>query len=478
MWLSIFILPKFLPHRLSQVKQRMKPSVPPNPQASVLRRELAAVEKQTIFEAHRRAEAEQTLEREQRAAVPPEHAASMLRRDEEIQRIRDEKAAMTEWLQRGVAEADRIAQQIELLAEAQAQAVATAEDLRKENAQLVIMERRLAGEFQEASAKLISVREHRDILLSEAQHVSNVVGTTTNVISEVVQNKQTLEDETEKVKLRMRDCEVVEIAVSCLAAGVRRTLHELEILNNKATVGEHVEDSDEDEDFDSGDDETGGSVFPPAQLTASRAHISRCDALLATMASCLNRFGADQSLRELQKRRNHQELLREMKAELQDLRDRSDYHIKKLIEESRRREPLLRQYLELRNERMAKHSAQLASGTGVVSVEPFNLLAILEQENAELQTQRDERLAEYKDYKTRADSAEADYRSVKEMKRLYRELETQKTMLSHEVRSAEQDNKARKLQLWGVGPVTAVAAAANKTGSGQKQPWRAVQSQY
>ena len=452
-------------------------AAPPNPQASVLRRELAALEKQSIFESHRRGEAEQALQREQRAAIAPEHAAAMLRREEEIRRIREEKEAMTEWLHRGVAEASRIAEQIDLLRDSQTQTVATEQDLKQDNDKLFAMEKQLQRELEEVKAKLVAVREHRDILESESLHVSQVVGAATEVISDVIKNKLTLEEETENLKLRMRDCEVIEIAVSCSAAAVRRTLHELERLYASTSRGEHVEDSDDDEDYDSGDDGAGGTVFPPAQLASSRANVARCDTLLETLWSCLSRFGSDQSVREIQKRRNHQDLVKEMQTELQDLKERSDFHIKQQIDENRRREPLLRRYIQLRNERTAAVASELAGSTGPVPVEQFNLLRELEKENDGIAEQRDATFAEFKQYKSRADSVEADYRAVKEMKRLYRELETQKTMLSHEIRSAEQENKSMKLLLWGNAPTRAVSAA-KVPGSTEKKKWRAVPSQY
>ena len=419
-------------------------------QITAIKRDLNLVRKQIDFERERRQELEKTLDAERSETLPSEHAEAIKRREDDIRLIRDEKAAMLEWLQRGVAEAQRITMQVEALKASVTTSESTAQELLADKRKLEEMHSRLELELEETKAKIKRLTEGRTTLEEHTEHQAGLISVTEDIIKSTQADSDRLAADVNKLQTRGRDVETMEITVGCMAAAVRHALHDLEVIHNAAAKGEVPPD----DEYDS-EEEADDTQLTPVVISGTKAKIGRCEAILVTLWSSLRRFDADQKYRADNATRAHNEKVALLQKELDQLRIFIFEDLKKLRQSNEIREPMLRRFLNAREEAMKKAREESPSqqeggssdAQGAFQMQPFSLLDYIECENAKLAQEVGEIEEDTARLRARVSEMEKDYSAVKELKQTYRELESEKAVLSHSIRKAESENRAIKMSV-------------------------------
>jgi chromosome segregation ATPase len=436
-------------------------------QAAALKRDLALVQRQIDFERERRKEIQRMVDVERTEAIPSEHSEAVARREEDVRTVKEEMAAMMEWLKRGIAEAQTISLDCESLREKASTSHVTQAELQAEKQRLEQMERRLTVEVADAAGKIKRLQDASIGLEEHTDHQKSLLSVTRDITFSAVADRDRLRADVDELQKRAREVETIEIAVSCMAASVRRSLHTLEVLQNAVAHGTLATEMDADDDNDGydSDNDADPTRVTPVVLTSTKAKIGRCEALLLTLYSSLRRFDHDEQLRQTRFRAEYNEEQRAALDHLNAFKKHCAGEVAHLMSIVNIREPQLRMAIDLRNR--ANNSE---TGVAVFGDAPsFTLTEYYEVENHKLADEVDRLRLENESIRAHAATLEGDYNAVRELRREYRELEARKMSLSQGLRKEEDDNRLLKLDLNEVKGDRAASPSSNK-----RPPWRAV----
>lgn len=441
-------------------------------QVGSMRRDLQLVNRQIDFERERRSELDRQIAIERSDQVPPEHAQAVARREEDIKAIKDEKNGMLEWLQRGVSEAQRLSVELEKQRRTTQTSVATKIELESDRARLRQLEERLSSEVEETREKIRQLQNQRTTLEDHTHQQSSLIAVTKDITDGAVVDKSRLDGDVEKLQQRARDVETVELAVSCLAASVRRCLHTLETLNDRIAKGavlNDYNDLDDDDAYDS-DADADPTRVSTVVLSSTKAKIGRSQALLLTLQSSLKRFETDQLGRALHEKKHHGQNLEAHRVECDRAVKESNAEVDFLRSIVELREPQLRNAMALRR-KAVEESPNYFEVLGVTE-EPerdnrFGLLRYYDDENTSILAKMTELGMENQRLESKVKSLDADYTAVKELKKQYRELEATKMLLSQGLRELETDNRDLKFTM------SENAMESAPSTKSKRPPWKA-----
>lgn len=436
-------------------------------QAAALRRDLALVHRQVEFERERRRELERLAETERLEGVPHEHREAVIKRDEDLRAIREEKLAMMEWLRRGVSEAQGISMEVESLRVKVDSSTATQSELQSERQRLEDMERRIAQEIEEATLKIKRLTESAIALNEHADHQRSLLNVTTDIFRSTVVDRARLQEDVDILQKRARDVETIEIAVGCMAASVRRALHVLERLHEsvaKGKLADELEDAELD-GYDSGDD-ADPTRSTPVVLSSTKAKMGRCEALLLTLQSSLRRFEHDEQHRQKTFRDKYVEELKQEQQALTSFKAQCDAEIALLTGIVTARDQQLRVAMQLRDNALSSGRHVDVMTGGDPSNPTFSLTDYYYLELSRTKREIERIQAENLKLAEHNSMAEGDYAAVKQLKREYRELEAKKMCMAQELRDAETENRSMKFDLF---ENKATAASPNAKA---RPPWK------
>lgn len=467
------------------------------PDIKTLRREFELQRNQISYETEQREQMLRVLNQEKSIpAVPQEHLFALDRRTEEETRLRTEVEEMKRFLTRGVSEAKRLAQLAETLRATQHELEETVVELSGDQGRLMETKRALEIEIETTKGTALQQTDLRSELERKVSNLAIGANETIEDVQSARKESAHLRKQIEEIHIALRRMEKVEKGSDNLSAATRRCHHNLERLlknvknGSTSSVGASpsvqqsspIDESEtERSDYDSEEDAE-PSANAQVVCNAAKITISKCDSLLTTIHSTLSRFESDEKQRLIQSRYQRAELLEQMRAEVVDLKLRSDHHLQSLKQELLHREPLLARYTEIRAQAMEHYlamaeeqqraqnnsggnrsppkslsptkvgeqpaPAESAEQRNARLQKPFSLLEYLAQENKELETQK--RALEEKNSKlvSKCDTRAVDYEAVRNLRHTYRDLESKRTLLSLDLRSAEEENKNLKNTLW------------------------------
>ena len=469
------------------------------PDKAALRREYQLAERQLSYESQRREELYKLLEQEKTFhVVPPEHSQALSRRNDDVMRIKEEIAAMQQWLQRGVSEAQKLSAAASTLPTILIQSRSLQTALREDKARLTETIHQLELEHASLDGTELQLSEEEKGYHDEIQRILSGSSLTIREAKGARDHVKELEEELRSLILLDRQVERVQQAAGNLSAGTRRFRHSIEVLHKQAAGGgnwvnyfhtadrmeaeidhHHTptpplagnnEDEPEEDDFDS-EDEAERTMATAAVCAGAKATLSRADSTLLALQSILVRFDADEVQRRAHANQRQRDLAQQMKAELNDLQLRSEHHLTTLRTEYAHREPLLLRYSHLRSDAMRRNEEKVLASvqdgarpqSGPLDLEkPFNLYEFLVRENDELLQQNQSLRREQDKMRATVEEMEEDFASVHELRHTYRQLEAQKTLLSLELRTEEKAKEELKQVAWETGafdPVTPFVAS-------------------
>ena len=433
-------------------------------QITALRRDIVMVKKQTEFEINRRKEIESMIDRETTSSIPPEHLEAVRRRERDIEEIKAEKAAMLEWLQRGVSEAQRITMQVEALKASGEAANATESELQRDTRRLQQMQERLRTDTEEAKAKIAKMKDAIQTLEEHREHQISLTSVTEDILRSSQTDVDRLSSELASLRDRARDVETIEVSVGCLAASVRRAQHTLDLLHLNVMRGEEPVD---DDGYDSEED-ADGTNLSPVVMSSTKAKIGRCDALLVTLWSSLKTFEQDQKARTHRNMQDHEHNIRQQRQELNELRKRLEADLEAKRKDADIRIPQLKGFIAMREKALQDayklHYSEEEVEGGLSNVSSFNLLKYIEEENKRLQAENADLRVVHDQLEGKVAALDDDYSAVRELKRRYRDLEAQKTVLSHSIKECEGQNRELKFYFH--------EEQASLPARKKKEPWR------
>ena len=426
-------------------------------QLSALKRDLTVVARQIELERDRKQEVERLIEVERQEVVPSEHVEAIVRRDDELRSVRDEKEAMLEWLRRGVNEAQRIAVQAEQLKASVEAASATRGDAESELSRLKGMESRLGTEIEDTTAKIKRLRDARNSLEEHTEHQRSLLGVTADITRSAKVDSSRLSHDAEELHQRHRDIETIEYSVSCLAAAVRRCQHGVEVLNKAVANGEAAADLPDADAYDSGDDadETSNT---PVVMSSTKAKIGRVDALMQTLRSSLRRYETDQVHRVALAKSTFEKDRQEAAVANEELRRQCQHEAEEWRNLIAIREPQLFNAQRLRDEAIAKG---MESGIDEGEV-AFSLVRYYERENERLGNDVARLEKSNRGVVDRYQEFEADYNAIRELRKEYRELEAKKMVYAQTLRAEEAENAEAKFALRELSMATSPAPKPKK----------------
>ena len=484
-------------------------------EVSTLQRELRMLERQTNFEAACRVDLQNTLGREmQLPLVPLDHQEALRRREDEIRMVKQECATMTEYLRRGVEEATRATAAVSELSEQYRIKHEAVNELAEDRARLREIVHELSVQIEETKGSLAKLSEQKEYFESHKLRNEHFSITAQDLLSLSHENVAKLSREAERLRNQARTYETIERATECLAAAARRCAHAISLIQRNVSLGgkqwfdhewaemvmdptkaieEYYNDEESDDGYDSGED-ADPTMYPPAVAVSVCSKAGEAESMLLSLWTMLHRFEFDEAQRQTVARLRHNELLEEMRRDLQETVERCSYHIRSLEETRAHREPLLVRYSQVRAHALQQSQKQLlqcndsSSSEDILRAatsmeEPFSLLDYLRQENDVLSKEHNVLFSENMKLHRKTSSMESDYQSVRELKHTYRELEMRKTLLSCEIRERESENKVLKEGLWAMTEAASLAnPAAIRAGRGNsprvgRPPWR-VPSEY
>ena len=406
-----------------------------NAQISALKRDVSIVNRQLEFEIERRKEVMKLIDNERQDVVPDEHLTAVVRRDEEIRAIRDEKEAMLEWLQRGVNEAQKMSMSLESMRAAHRTAMEQQSDLANDKKRLIEMERRLTLEIEDAKQKIHRIEETRSVMTDHTEQQKSLLHLTRDITVSTQADLDRLTAELDRLQTRARDLETVEIATGCMAASVRRCLHTLESLNDAISKGVLMEDLADDDGYDS-DTDADSTRSAAVILSSTKSKIGRVDALLLTLRSVLKRYDQDIASRashaaavlhaeKSQFVRERDALLTEMSRDVSQLRQLSS-----------QREEQLRRALDLHNKATSVYVSD-PSGEGS---KPFSLIDYYHEDNARMIKLKASLSQDNAQLLAKVQERTTDYDAIRELRREFHDLESRRMVLSSSLKQSEGEN--------------------------------------
>lgn len=486
------------------------------PDIKTLRRELELQQNQIAYETEQREQMLRVLNQEKSIpAVPQEHLLALDRRVEEEARLKAEVTEMKRFLMKGVSEAKRLSQLSETLKATRQELQGTAVDLSDDLSRLTDTKRALEIEIETTKGTSMQQVDLRSELERNVGQLATGAQETIKDVESARKDASYLRVQLEEIQVALRRLEKVDQGADNLSAATRRAHHTLEKLLKNVQTGSTsavaaapaartIDESEtERSDFDSEDDAE-PSANAQVVSNAAKITISKSESVLSTIHSTLSRFESDEKQRLLYSRHQRADLLDQMKAEVEDLRLRSEHHLQSLKQALLHREPLLARYTEIRAQAMQHYlekvekslatekQQQQQSGSRSPTKEQqqqkpvpqqhFSLLDYLDHENAELEIERaalEERQARLTE---KCQTRSVDYEAVRSLRHAYRDLETKKTLLSIDLRTAEEENKSLKSTLW-IGGKTPISvsegpmvykASSRPAGvdAGAKSPWK------
>jgi hypothetical protein len=257
---------------------------------------------------------------------------------------------MLEWLQRGVSEAQRITMQVEQLKANNETVRATEAELSRDERRLKQMQERMQLEIDESKTKIGKMKETIAALEEHAEHQGSLTSVTEDILRSALSDVDRLSADAEQLRVRARDVETIEVAVSCLAASARRAEHNLSLIHNAVLRGEEPKD---DDGYDS-EEEADSTNATTVVMSSTKARLGRCDALLLTTWSALKTFELDQRVRTQREMKNFAATLAKSKAELEELRLQLRKEMEQNQIETDQRVQQLRGFIAMREEALKR----------------------------------------------------------------------------------------------------------------------------
>ena len=341
---------------------------------------------------------------------------------------------------------------------------------------------------QSSKARLVDERGRLLELVSDAnQHVRTLAAETTNLS----RSSDNFITKHQNLKNGARRLEVIEVAMSCLGAALRRAEHVSRKVQAAINTGNPTQiDPEIDDGFDSESDAP-SSTFPPKVAIPGQESARRVAAYVEGIAERFRRYTADEDAREEQQAKSHMSKVAAERAAVETIRNERD---KVLYEErvatnelEQERESLLA-FLRGQQERSAELMASLLGGAarsghespiaalrlddatsdGGASDNSFAFLRVMNkqlaaaekngrtpkrltvveqlQEQVRVLKEEIERTKRNtKKWEVKVSSQDSDYDSVKKLRASYRDMESKKILLDLDVRDLETLNKELKL---------------------------------
>ncbi|KEG13040.1 hypothetical protein DQ04_01251130 [Trypanosoma grayi] len=432
------------------------------------RNEMKDLEREIIAETVKCGEMEKTLKHlRSQSVVPVNRVVTLQSLLQDIEKVKEEKRAMHEWLERGVAEAERVSMQLSNLSEEIHRA-----EVREKGVNRVVEE--MSERYSELQQRL----HEEEMQVNSLQHQIATKESDLTELGEDNANKgddfslleQLTEVEKEVNKLRCNEAviETAETSMDCLAACSRRVLHELGkisvAVNSCTLLGDLPEKNDNGDDTESFDSEEGAddTRHPQLILTAARAVVDRCDLCLCTIWSGLSRAAFDHAhsrrQQDIRFGEAHTAVKRDLSAtgtdsaeHLQQLRDevevwKNKYRTyERLVEETE----AARQYRDsVKLQGNAYNNDEAADVSEERCEAPGSFSAIVRHESAVLEEDHQHLKAVNESLKKELVTCISDYNALKELKHAYRDLEVKKLELAHVNEKLRKENRAMKLYAW------------------------------
>ena len=235
-------------------------------QQAALRRDLTVVARQIELEQQRLAEVESLLEIERghdKGGIQ-EHVEALLKRDEELREVKQEKDQMTGYLKLGVEEAKRLSLEIVELQRQVAEVNSVKENARQELWTYQDGHKRLEMIVDEIRQKSKHLSGQKQIHQENADRRRNLIHTTSASIRETEGYLDTIKQDLDAVKRRHADKESIAMATTMLASSIRRAHSDLRELNAAADVGNMTDIADEDAKYDEEENLDGTGI--PSQI--------------------------------------------------------------------------------------------------------------------------------------------------------------------------------------------------------------------
>ena len=437
-------------------------------------------------------QAEAALQHEREMLFSSKHAKVMQLRDTEIAELEAQRDTMAQWLRRGVTEAERLSSDL----------VAAAADLgvareREGDARTVVEDLTVAGRFvsdelETISKTVSSLTESTLAIRDSLRGQDSSLAEYHEAIESSAKASSGHTSDRASLKSHARRLELIEAAVSCIAASVRRADHNLSKIQSAVYSGnaETIDPADDD-GFDSEAD-AGPNSFPPRVAAEILPRIANLSSTSTQIEVQVKTFTSDQSRRERERMDEHLRHLTATRANNAKVREECEQQIfsdRVTINEMEQEREELLSFLREQQEatvdalelmcapaakRLESHSVKeqdlgavddydlesnysaftrrtTRSVAAVSSTLPppkkltaveqiYELITALNADAHGLEKSN----AKWLD---KVSSQEDDYASVKKLRHSYRDLESTKTLLSIEIREAEHRNKELKLSI-------------------------------
>ncbi|ORC90998.1 uncharacterized protein TM35_000074220 [Trypanosoma theileri] len=424
------------------------------------------VEHKIVLETNKRKKVERALGHLRSQGLPKTHKEVTFQTLlESIESVKKEKNTIREWLERGVAEAERVSEQLLQLSEEVQHAEELETKVKLSVHELTDYYSQLQQDLHNMNLEVRSLQH--DISMKKDVEAVEVVQTNAQKNEDFsLFDLSALKKTVEELRRKVAMVETAEAAMGCLAACSRRSLHELGKLsiavNNTDVLGEWKETEDDTDSFDSeeGADSTRHS---PVVLTSAKAILDRCDLCLCTIWSGLSRVAFDKAHHRRQQdmryeeayvavERDYEMTMQNCATHLQQLRDevelwKSKYStFESLVKEwevgDNKNTGIFYTKDRCENETNESFTKKEENDTD----ESF--ATALKREKTSLEDNYHRLQATKESLENKIDIATNDYKCVRELKHEYRDLELRKSELVRINEQLRKKNRMMKLAAW------------------------------
>eukprot|EP00758_Cryptobia_borreli_P002931 Tbor_TRINITY_DN3399_c0_g1::TRINITY_DN3399_c0_g1_i1::g.23538::m.23538 len=446
-------------------------------------------------EAAMRSEAEAELQQQRKLIMSPEDLKALQELESAIEQIKEEKDTMRNTLMTTVKDAKLITQELKNVRD-------ELEDIKLDKENITRMNNNITAAYEKLSREVNSKIEERTRLSDERDEIIRHITRCCERIKQLNQNTAEACDkiaEIGRIKLELtnsfRRVEVIELAMSCLSASLRRAQHITEKVERAISEGRSdIINPNYDDGYDSEEDAQDTNC-PVQQFAIAEPIFKSLRARCKSIAKDMSRFSIDEAEREERAAQDHMARVAAMKSSMEEVR--SDLENKMAIERTNindiqhQREKFLALLKDMEQKaktldlsgQVTQKTSQIEFGTSPacdnVSLADTNqnFLSVRSiPSNCEVSEKTVKSILSSRDspdnqtvlekldtainllkvdkavieentskWKNKVNNQLEDFSSVKRLKRAYRDLESTKMILGISIREMEERNRELKL---------------------------------
>jgi hypothetical protein len=424
-------------------------------EVSTLYRELQSAANKLEAEKAQRQQAEAELEavRQQRLRETSDVVAELEKKRLELNALREERAAMKQWLDRGVSECRRVASDVTALKEELARSEKSCEALQTDK-------NRYAGSIEALSDELATVQltlenVHRDRAVLEVRADENAAVVTRAEAEKhvAVTECDHLSAEIARLAQRVRGLEDAEVSMHSMCACVEQLVAETNVTERAIATGKL-----EQNEVRPSLTEAANNIHDPRPLSTMVIDAKR---LLQQLQEGMGRLRAAVKRYVASKQQAHAEMHLARQAELDGLQRERDLMV------IAHRTDL--ETLAQRNQDLESEIIMVADGVQRdVNVEAKERMVVLDRlaVNNKVLTEQCGALREDNEkLKVKSKRMKLDWDKVDESRRRFQQLQTEVALMQEYAQKLEMENRNLRLMMGGDAPADGATAAASPAAS-------------